>query len=707
MENKRKAAPAQPAGAGDGDDRASKRRKGPAQGNSEYDLFQGESPESTTHYGQQFLFQIRRTSDKTGRLVATYFEKLLPREGNEDYYAKTRMPLSLETIEQKLANKEFSSMSELESYFKRMVSNAKDFYDRGTQIYDDAERVRKALSNYMVKTNPAYKLNPSYSAVPVPIPDNYQHSDNLAAPAKFTPRKASNPRPVEAPRQNDDTPADAQDEDEEGDDDGEGEDEGDESDDGDADGDSEAEVVAAKRRGPGRPPKKPDVEYEGVPYKGLTFQQAQEKIVEELLRKKEQEDDDFAHFEPFLNLPPRQLRDYYQVIKEPICLKKLHKLVRGIHSRRDKGGKSDFKTWAAFEEKASLLWENAYYYNEDGSEIWQLAKELEDFFGEQLREAKAVVAEPPAKSIKLKMTGKETPNLPKKITIHVAPGNSNPVGSPGPVTAQSVGSMVSDGVVNGAGAASGTPNGTNGALPIVVDQAERLGNSTSASVFVPPPTISAVAGPVAGAYSPAAAVTPGAPTALSGHVPLGTPNGQAPVVAGKDAQTTSTQQHNTLGASLAKLYDSKCRHPGRGLADALITQLVIRTHPNARNVESRFECCLPAHPKLTQQSVSVNIPVSSWNVQIMPTISPQLLDGRRPYKLYAIVNGRVLPRVISPPLPNGQVEKSQMLFDAQLQHGVNKISLQIVAAAPKDATFPDGIDAEFEMINVLANLVRQ
>lgn len=696
MENKRKAAPAQPAGAGDGDDRASKRRKGPA-GNSEYDLFQGESPESTTHYGQQFLFQIRRTSDKTGRLVATYFEKLLPREGNEDYYAKTRMPLSLETIEQKLANKEFSSMSELESYFKRMVSNAKDFYDRGTQIYDDAERVRKALSNYMVKTNPAYKLNPSYSAVPVPIPDNYQHSDNLAAPVK----------PVEAPRQNGDATADAQDEDEEADDDGEGEEEGEESDDGDADGDSEAEVVAAKRRGPGRPPKKPDVEYEGVPYKGLTFQQAQEKIVEELLRKKEQEDDDFAHFEPFLNLPPRQLRDYYQVIKEPICLKKLHKLVRGIHSRRDKGGKSDFKTWAAFEEKASLLWENAYYYNEDGSEIWQLAKELEDFFRDQLREAKAVVAEPPAKSIKLKMTGKDTPNLPKKITIHVAPGNSNSVGSPGPVTAQSVGSLVSDGVVNGAGAARGTPNGTNGTPPIVVDQAERLGNSTGASLFVPPPTIPAVAGPAAGAYSPAVAVPPGAPTSLSGHVPLGTPNGQAPAVAGQDAPTTSTQQHNTLGASLAKLYDLKCRHPGRGVADALITKLVIRTHPNARNVESRFEFCLPAHPKLTQRSVSVSIPVSSWNVQIMPTISPQLLDGRRPYKLYAIVNGRVLPRVISPPLPNGQVEKSQMLFDAQLQHGVNKISLQIVAAVPKDATLPDGVDAEFEMINVLANLVRQ
>ncbi|KAL8305007.1 hypothetical protein RB597_004041 [Gaeumannomyces tritici] len=707
MENKRKAAPAQLAGAGDGDDRASKRRKGPA-GNSEYDLFQGESPESTTHYGQQFLFQIRRTSDKTGRLVATYFEKLLPREGNEDYYAKTRMPLSLETIEQRLANKEFSSMSELESYFKRMVSNAKDFYDRGSQVYDDAERVRKALSNYMVKTNPAYKLNPSYSAVPVPIPDNYQHVDNLATPAKPTPRKPSNSKPTEPAGQSDDAEADAQDEDEEADEDGEGEEEGEESDDGDADGDSEAEVVTTKRRGPGRPPKKPDVEYEGVPYKGLTFQQAQEKVVEELLHKKEQEEDDFAHFEPFLNLPPRQLKDYYQVIKEPICLKKLHKLVRGIHSRRDKGGKSDFKSWAAFEEKASLLWENAYYYNEDGSEIWQLAKELEDFFRAQLQEAKAVVAEPPApKSIKLKLAGKETPALPKKITIHVAPGNSNSVGSPGPATAQSAGSLGSDGGVNVAGAARGTPNGVNGTPPIVVEQAERGASSAGTSFSVPPPTISTAAGVAASAYPPAVAIPPGAPHAPSGHVPLGTPNGQAPAVAGQDTPNAPPQQQNTLGASLAKLYDIKCRHPGRGVADALISNLVIRTHPGARNVESRFEFCLPAHPKLTQRSVSVNIPVSSWNVQILPTISPQLLDGRRPYKVYAIVNGRVLPRVIPPPLPNGQVEKSQMLFDAQLQHGVNKISLQMVAAAPKDATLPDGVDAEFEMITVLANLVRQ
>lgn len=37
---------------------------------------------------------------------------------------------------------------------------------------------------------------------------------------------------------------------------------------------------------------------------------------------------------------------------------------------------SHFKNWTAMEEKASLLWSNAFYYNEEGSEIYDLAQEL-------------------------------------------------------------------------------------------------------------------------------------------------------------------------------------------------------------------------------------------------------------------------------------------------------------------------------------------
>lgn len=86
---------------------------------------------------------------------------------------------------------------------------------------------------------------------------------------------------------------------------------------------------------------------------------------------------DDAYFEPFINLPPRALKDYYKVITDPLSLKKLQKIVKGVHGRNDATGVSDFKTWGAFEEKSKLLWTNAYFYNEEGSDIYVLAQELE------------------------------------------------------------------------------------------------------------------------------------------------------------------------------------------------------------------------------------------------------------------------------------------------------------------------------------------
>lgn len=62
---------------------------------------------------------------------------------------------------------------------------------------------------------------------------------------------------------------------------------------------------------------------------------------------------------------------------DPLSLKKLQKSVKGVHGRNDVSGVSDFKSWSAFEEKSKLLWTNAYYYNEEGSEIYSLAQELE------------------------------------------------------------------------------------------------------------------------------------------------------------------------------------------------------------------------------------------------------------------------------------------------------------------------------------------
>lgn len=64
------------------------------------------------------------------------------------------------------------------------------------------------------------------------------------------------------------------------------------------------------------------------------------------------------------------------MITSPLSLKGLQKLVKGIHGRQPATGVSDFKSWVAFEERASLLWTNAHFYNEEGSVIHTLATEL-------------------------------------------------------------------------------------------------------------------------------------------------------------------------------------------------------------------------------------------------------------------------------------------------------------------------------------------
>lgn len=144
-----------------------------------------------------------------------------------------------------------------------MISNAKEYNQKGSEIYDDAERLRKALSNFMTKNNPAYK-KPGYVAFPTPLPADDQNDD-----------------------------------------DAEGSDE-------DAEGEVDMEVpnpAPPAKRQRGRPPKNhssntavngqrtsntpssiTDSQYASIGFEGLTFQQAQEKLVAGMLEHKEDEE---------------------------------------------------------------------------------------------------------------------------------------------------------------------------------------------------------------------------------------------------------------------------------------------------------------------------------------------------------------------------------------------------------------------------------
>ena len=200
------------------------------------------------------------------------------------------MPIALDKVEEKLDKGEFADLSELESYVKRMIINAKEYYPRNSQIYEDAERVRKATSNYMTKNNPAYQMR-GYQAIPTPLPPEDDDEQGPTEAGADGDADADAEAEAEDEPENDEEPEepDAEGEEEE---DAQGEEEmQDEAGDEDADGDEEEEeeedeVVASKpsivirRRARGR---------NGNEYDGLTFQQAQEKIVDEMLNKQEDE----------------------------------------------------------------------------------------------------------------------------------------------------------------------------------------------------------------------------------------------------------------------------------------------------------------------------------------------------------------------------------------------------------------------------------
>ncbi|KAG6009131.1 hypothetical protein E4U21_003200 [Claviceps maximensis] len=646
------------------EERSAKRRKLAA-----FDLSKGETRESTKAYGEVFLEQIRRTQDKSGRLVATYFEKLLPREGNEEYYKRTRMPVSLETIEEKLSSGQFSNLAQLEGYFKRMIANVKEFYPRSSVVFDDAERVRKALSNYMTKNNPAYQTR-GYQAVPTPLPpENGDEAEN---------EEQDN---VDEDAEGEDAGKADQDEEEEG---------GGKKVEEEEEPASRRRSIILKRTGSGRPARnsgshvdsprrskassRPDHDYANIPFKGLNFQQAQEKIVEELLRYKQPEYE--GYFEPFVNLPPRSLRDYYRVISDPLSLKKLQKEIFGVQGRGDPTGISDFKTWNALEERAKLLWSNAYFYNEEGSEIYDLAQELEKAFHDLLKKARAAVQEPTQAKIKLKVGQPgDTPTSSKRVTIHVG-GRTSSLDSPAPQAAQS----------NESSSAS-IPH-VNGAI-----RQSALDAARSAFTSAPSPSPLTHAGLKAeeaprmspAILAPAPGPVPGTPMATTTLPPP--PSGPIQIQA--------------TNSSLPGYVEPKrLRAPGKGIKDALMSRLRIQLHP-AMQADNPILLDVHPLPREMQHSGTVNLPPSINRVMILPLL-PDFLQDRQ-YSLWVLIDKQPL-KPCHQPIPNQLPQ--ERAFDIMLHPGVNVIEAHLIAAVPKHEREKVGAEVELEIFTAYLNVLR-
>ncbi|KAI1331361.1 Bromodomain-containing protein [Xylariaceae sp. FL0255] len=709
MENKRKSSrgSSQDTGA---DDRAAKRRKVLEEFG---DLSKGETPQSTTAFGLSILESIRATTDKNGRPVSPLFEELPSRAENPEYYKKIRLPLSLETIERRLKDHGYDNLSTLEGDFKRLVTNAKETHDRNSTIFNDAERLRKAVSNLMVKFNPAYKAGINYQAVATPLPPEPEHADGEAdhEHGEMEPPEME-PLSQDAEEEEEEEGAkDAEEEEDQDEDQIDEEEEEEYTNKGSRSrgrrGSSRRKSESQARRTSTTPAQKvvprgnkADSLYEDVPFKGLNFQQAQEKVVEELLRKKDEPD--YPYFEPFIYLPPRTLKDYYEVIAEPLSLKALQKQVRGQHGRSEATYLSDFKSWAAFEDQASLIWKNAYHYNEDGSEIFAMAQELEEMFHDLIKEAKADVPDPPQPKIKLKVASTtEAPAPPKKITIHVG-GKTSVAGSPAPPTGRST---------EGEASRNGTPVNRNpfggassGNAPVNLSQLEKA-RSLSASAGPPSPSTAAVAKPEE--PSQLASVPhppPATQTTFQQFAPVvtqpqnGLPNGNA---AQYYQPPVPAPPPPPPPRSPADILEAQKYRPQRiKESEALFPKLIITSHPHLQ-IDNRMAVTVQASATEYQQELVLNAPANQFRIQLKPHIASFLEVQEREWRLNVVQDGmRLYPSSVP------YERKGEPVFDASLRYGPNRFEVTLVAALPKGEKGPTGLTMEMERMVVHFNLLR-
>jgi len=91
-------------------------------------------------------------------------------------------------------------MTTLESDLRRMVQNAKEYNAPKSEIYEDAERIRKLVFNYMKQHNPEYATNPDYTSFPTPLPQTNGGPVPNGIHLDEEDELLSDPVPIEKPR---------------------------------------------------------------------------------------------------------------------------------------------------------------------------------------------------------------------------------------------------------------------------------------------------------------------------------------------------------------------------------------------------------------------------------------------------------------------------------------------------------------------------
>ena len=129
-----------------------------------------DSVDHAINTGYSLVERLKRARDKKNWPVATHFLTLPDPEVVPDYYEQIGLPIALDTVEEKLERRAYVDTSAVESDFKRMIANAKAYNEKTSIVYADAEKIRKIVSVFMERENPAYKTA-NYTPTPTAVPE--------------------------------------------------------------------------------------------------------------------------------------------------------------------------------------------------------------------------------------------------------------------------------------------------------------------------------------------------------------------------------------------------------------------------------------------------------------------------------------------------------------------------------------------------------
>ena len=91
------------------------------------------------------LFAAVMTATDGIRIISTLFQLLPSKELYPDYYQYIKEPIDLKMIGTKIQNKVYLSIGDLEKDLQLMVKNAKYYNEPGSQVYKDANLLRRII----------------------------------------------------------------------------------------------------------------------------------------------------------------------------------------------------------------------------------------------------------------------------------------------------------------------------------------------------------------------------------------------------------------------------------------------------------------------------------------------------------------------------------------------------------------------------------